>query len=72
MSEAVPRVDGRVSRQSAMNVLKNNPIFVAIALLAIITSLVEPKFLTTANFDNILRQFGIAAPGLEPECLAHA
>ena len=30
----------------------------AIAVLVIVTSFVEPKFLTVANFDNIIRQFG--------------
>ncbi len=58
MSAATRPLDGRVSSQSAVNVLKNNPIFVAIALLVIVTSIVEPKFLTTGNFDNIVRQFG--------------
>src|SRR5258708_4996525 len=58
MSAATQRFDGRVNSQAAINLLKNNPIFVAIALLVIVTSLLEPKFLTAANFDNILRQFG--------------
>jgi len=58
MSAAVRRFDGRVSLHAAGNVLRNNPIFVAIALLAIVTSIIEPNFLTVANFDNILRQFG--------------
>ena len=30
----------------------------AIALLVIVTSFVEPRFLTLDNFDNIVRQFG--------------
>ena len=58
MSAATQPVERRVSAQAALNLLKNNPIFVAIAALAVITSLVEPKFLTSENFDNILRQFG--------------
>jgi ABC-type glucose/galactose transport system permease subunit len=41
-----------------VNFLKGNPIFVAIASLVVVTSFVEPKFLTTGNFDNIVRQFG--------------
>ena len=58
MSAASEPIERRVTSQRALNLLRNNPIFVAIALLVIITSVVEPKFLTAANFDNILRQFG--------------
>jgi ribose transport system permease protein len=55
---AATRLGGRATPQAAINLLTNNPIFVAIAALAVITSVIEPKFLTAANFDNILRQFG--------------
>ena len=48
-----------MSPQDAGNFLKDNPIYVAIALLVIVTSIVEPKFLTLDNFDNIVRQFGV-------------
>jgi len=58
MSAASEPIERRVTSQRALNLLRNNPIFVAIALLVIVTSVVEPKFLTAANFDNILRQFG--------------
>jgi ribose transport system permease protein len=58
MSASTRRLDGRVTSQGAINLLKNNPIFVAIAVLVVATSLVEPKFLTGDNFDNIVRQFG--------------
>jgi len=58
MSAATEPIDRRVSSARAINLLKNNPIFVAIALLVIVTSLLEPNFLTAANFDNIVRQFG--------------
>ena len=58
MSAATQPVDRRVSPQAAINFLRNNPIFVAIALLVVVTSIVEPKFLTVDNFDNIVRQFG--------------
>lgn len=44
--------------QSIINTLKNNLIIVAIFVLAIITSIVEPNFLTLGNFENITRQFG--------------
>jgi len=58
MSAVTRRFEGRVTTRSAGDLLRNNPIFVAIALLVIVTSVVEPKFLTGENFDNILRQFG--------------
>lgn len=44
--------------QSLTNVLKNNLILVGIAVLIVVTSLIEPKFLTGANLENIIRQFG--------------
>jgi ribose transport system permease protein len=59
MRAATRRLSARFNPQSALNLLKGNPIFVAIALLAVVTSFVEPKFLTGENFDNIIRQFGV-------------
>ncbi|MHC1785228.1 MAG: ABC transporter permease [Anaerolineaceae bacterium] len=44
--------------KSIKNTLINNLILVGIAVLIIITSLIEPKFLTGANLENIIRQFG--------------
>jgi ribose transport system permease protein len=58
MSAATRRLDGRVASHAAINLLKNNPIYVAIAVLVVLTSFVEPKFLTGSNLDNIVRQFG--------------
>jgi ribose transport system permease protein len=58
MSAAMQRLSGRLTPQAALDALKNNPIFVAIAVLVVATSFVEPKFLTASNFDNIVRQFG--------------
>ncbi|MBI2775722.1 MAG: ABC transporter permease [Chloroflexi bacterium] len=58
MSAATQPLGGRVTTQTIINAIKNNPIVVAIALLVIVTSFVEPKFLTGDNFDNIVRQFG--------------
>jgi ribose transport system permease protein len=55
---ASTRLQGRVTPQSAINLLKNNPIFVAIAALVVVTSIVQPRFLTAENLDNIVRQFG--------------
>jgi len=59
MSAATQPVSRRVSPQAAGGFLKNNPIYVAIAILVVVTSIVEPKFLTLNNFDNIVRQFGV-------------
>ena len=59
MSAAAKPLDGQTTLQTVANFLKNNPIFVAIALLTIITSALEPKFLTSENLDNIVRQFGV-------------
>ncbi len=58
MSAATRRLDGRVTTRAAINFLKNNPIFVAIGVLVVVTTAVEPNFLTAANFDNVVRQFG--------------
>jgi ribose transport system permease protein len=58
MTAMTGRLINVVGPRSILNFLKNNPIFVAIALLVVATSVIEPKFLTTGNFDNILRQFG--------------
>jgi ribose transport system permease protein len=59
MSAAVSsRVNVRLASQAAINVLKDNPIYLVIASLVIVTSFVEPTFLTSGNFQNIIRQFG--------------
>jgi ribose transport system permease protein len=44
--------------QSINNFLRNNLIIVGIFILAIITSFVEPNFLTIGNLQNVMRQFG--------------
>jgi ribose transport system permease protein len=49
----------RLTPRAVVNFVKDNPIYLAIALLAIVTSVVEPKFLTLGNFENVLRQFGV-------------
>lgn len=41
-----------------VKLVRNNLILVGIAVLIIVTSLVEPQFLTSANIENIVRQFG--------------
>lgn len=58
MSAATKPAAGRFNPQTALDLIKDNPIFVAIAALTVITSIVEPKFLTSANFQNILLQYG--------------
>ena len=47
-----------VRRDAATDWLKNNLILVGILGLVVVTSIVEPQFLTAGNFENILRQFG--------------
>jgi ribose transport system permease protein len=58
MTAMTGRLVSAVSPRSLLNVLKDNPIFIAIGILVVATSLIEPKFLTSGNFDNIVRQFG--------------
>ena len=58
MSVSTRPLGGRVSTAGALTLLKANPIFVAIAVLVVVTSIIEPKFLTGGNLENIIRQFG--------------
>ena len=58
MTAIAGRLANVVGPRALVNVLKDNPIFIAIGVLVVATSLIEPKFLTTGNFDNIIRQFG--------------
>ena len=44
--------------QTIGNFLRDNPIYVAIVGLVVVTSIVEPKFLSYTNFDNIIRSAG--------------
>jgi ribose transport system permease protein len=48
----------RVTPQAAIDLLRNNPIFVAIAALAVITTVMQPRFLSPDNFQNLVIQFG--------------
>jgi ribose transport system permease protein len=59
MSAATQPVEGRSIPRTIGNFLRDNPIYVAIVGLVLVTSIVEPKFLTVGNFDNIVRQFGV-------------
>jgi ribose transport system permease protein len=47
-----------MTTQSIIKLVRNNLILVGIALLIVVTSLIEPKFLTGGNLENIIRQFG--------------
>ena len=38
--------------------VKNNLVLVTIMILAAVTALMEPKFLTVANLGNLMNQFG--------------
>ena len=46
MSAATQPVEGRSIPRTIGNFLRDNPIYVAIVGLVVITSLIEPKFLT--------------------------
>lgn len=48
----------KMTIQSITKLVRNHLILVGIVVLIIVTSLVEPKFLTSANIENIIRQFG--------------
>jgi ribose transport system permease protein len=48
----------KIILQSIINSTKNNLILIGIAVLIIVTSLIEPQFLTSGNLENIIRQFG--------------
>jgi ribose transport system permease protein len=47
-----------VTRRGIVDALRRNLILVGIGGMVIVTSIVEPQFLTTGNFENIIRQFG--------------
>jgi ribose transport system permease protein len=59
MSATTQPLARRMSAQSVITFLKGNLIIVGIAALAVVTAIVEPKFLTGGNLDNIIRQFGV-------------
>ena len=51
-------MDKKITTQSIISFIRNNLIIVGIFMLAIITSFVEPNFLTVGNLQNVMRQFG--------------
>ncbi len=59
MSASTRRLEGLSIPQTVGNFLKDNPIYVAIAGLVLVTSVVEPKFLTVSNFNNIVLASGV-------------
>jgi len=58
MSAATRPLGGRSIPQTIGNFLRDNPIYVAIVGLVVITSIVEPRFLSLDNFDNIILSSG--------------
>ena len=59
MSAATQPIEARRSiPQTIGNFLRDNPIYVAIVGLVVVTSIVEPNFLSPSNFDNIIRSSG--------------
>ncbi len=58
MSAETRPVGGRSIPRTIGNFLRDNPIYVAIVGLVVITSIVEPKFLTPSNFNNIILSSG--------------
>jgi ribose transport system permease protein len=58
MNASTRRLDRRLITHAVSDFLKSNPIYLAIAALVVVTSFVEPRFLTGANLENIIRQFG--------------
>ena len=58
MSAATAPVEGRSIPRMFGNLLRDNPIYVAIVGLVVVTSVVEPKFLTPSNFNNIIISAG--------------
>ena len=59
MSAATQPLEARRSiPQTIGDFLRDNPIYVAIVGLVVVTSIVEPNFLSPSNFDNIIRSSG--------------
>jgi ribose/xylose/arabinose/galactoside ABC-type transport system permease subunit len=52
-------MDKKMTIKSVTNLIKNNLIVVGITILIIVASIVEPRFLTGGNIENIIRQFGV-------------
>ena len=58
MSAATAAVERRSIPKTIGNFLRDNPIYVAIVGLVVVTSIVEPRFLTPSNFNNIIISAG--------------
>lgn len=48
----------KMTMPSVMKLIRNNLIIIGILTLAIATSIIEPRFLSGMNFENVVRQFG--------------
>ena len=48
----------KMTTPSVMKFIKNNLIVVGILALVIVTSIIEPGFLSVNNLQNVIRQFG--------------
>ena len=51
-------MNARLTTTSAAKLIRNNLIVIGILVLAIATTIIEPRFLSDVNFQNVVRQFG--------------
>ena len=51
-------MNARITTTSAAKLIRNNLIVIGILVLAIATTIIEPRFLSDVNFQNVVRQFG--------------
>jgi ribose/xylose/arabinose/galactoside ABC-type transport system permease subunit len=49
----------KMAAPSVVKFIRNNLIVVGILALVIATSIIEPRFLSGMNFENVIRQFGV-------------
>ncbi|MGI6118407.1 MAG: ABC transporter permease [Bilifractor sp.] len=52
------KIKGKWNRKRVRNFLLENVLIILIVVMILITAIVEPKFLTLTNFQNILSRFG--------------
>jgi ribose transport system permease protein len=53
-----PVVNKKLTKRSAVSLIRNNLIAIGILALIIATTVIEPRFFTNENIQNIIRQFG--------------
>jgi ribose transport system permease protein len=51
-------MNAKMTTPSAAKLIRNNLIVIGILVLAIATTIIEPRFLSDVNFQNVVRQFG--------------